>query len=158
GRRTIDGAELARVAQDRAEAWAAPGTGGHGHAQSQSQSQSRGQGTGHGHSAVSARNSFRGLVTAIRSDAVMSQVEIQCGPYRVVSRISTEAVRALGLEPGALATARVKATDVVLEGAQPRAARRPRDEPSGAASRWSSPWVSRRSRDALPAAGRRASS
>lgn len=117
GRRTIDGAELARVAQDRAEAWAAPGTGGH--AQSQSQSQSRGQGTGHGHSAVSARNCFRGLVTAIRSDAVMSQVEIQCGPYRVVSLISTEAVRELGLETGALATARVKATDVVLEGAQP---------------------------------------
>lgn len=119
GRRTLDGAELARMAQDRAEAWAAPGTGGHGHAQSQSQSQSRGQGTGHGHSAVSARNSFRGLVTAIRSDAVMSQVEIQCGPYRVVSLISTEAVRELGLETGALATARVKATDVVLEGAQP---------------------------------------
>lgn len=99
GRRTVDGVELARVAQDRAGAWANPGADGNG------------DGT------VSARNSFRGLVTAIRSDPVMSQVDLQCGPYRVVSLISTEAVRALGLEPGSVATARVKATDVVVEGA-----------------------------------------
>lgn len=97
GRKTVDGAELARLAQERAAGPAgAPGAEG---------------------SPVSARNSFRGLVTAVKSDEVMSQVDIQCGPYRVVSLVSTEAVRELGLAPGSLATARVKATSVVIEGA-----------------------------------------
>ncbi len=63
----------------------------------------------------SARNQFTGLVTRITSDLVMSQVELQCGPFRVVSLISTEAVRELRLEPGALATAVVKATNVTVE-------------------------------------------
>jgi len=49
------------------------------------------------------------------SDQVMSQVELQCGPFRVVSLISTEAVRELGLAPGSVATAVVKATNVSVE-------------------------------------------
>ena len=48
----------------------------------------------------SARNHFPGLVTGVTSDPVMSQVTLQCGPFRVVSLISTEAVRELGLEVG----------------------------------------------------------
>ncbi|MFT4294124.1 MAG: TOBE domain-containing protein [Micropruina sp.] len=63
----------------------------------------------------SARNHFTGLVTNIVSDTVMSQVDLQCGPFRVVSLISTEAVRELGLEVGSLATAVVKATNVGVE-------------------------------------------
>lgn len=63
----------------------------------------------------SARNRFVGLVTEIVSDTVMSQVELQCGPHRVVSLMSTEAVRELGLEPGSVATAVVKATTVLVE-------------------------------------------
>lgn len=63
----------------------------------------------------SARNHFTGLVTRVVSDLVMSQVELQCGPFRVVSLISTEAVRELGLEPGMVATAVVKATNVTVE-------------------------------------------
>lgn len=63
---------------------------------------------------TSARNQFTGLVTRVISDVVMSQVEVQCGPYRVVSLISTEAVRELGLEPGVVTTARVKSTNVTL--------------------------------------------
>jgi molybdopterin-binding protein len=63
----------------------------------------------------SARNQFTGLVTRVVSDQVMSQVELQCGPFRVVSLISTEAVRELGLEPGSVATAVVKATSVSIE-------------------------------------------
>ena len=63
----------------------------------------------------SARNHFTGLVTRVVSDTVMSQVELQCGPFRVVSLISTEAVRELGLEPGSVATAVVKATNVSVE-------------------------------------------
>lgn len=108
GRKTVDGVELARLAQERAGGTA----GGRGAAAGPESGADGGDGT-----PVSARNSFRGLVTAVRSDPVMSQVDIQCGPYRVVSLISTEAVRQLGLEPGSLATARVKATDVVVEGA-----------------------------------------
>src|SRR5690625_1185554 len=45
----------------------------------------------------SARNHLTGLVTKVTSDQVMSQVELQCGPFRVVSLISTEAVEQLGL-------------------------------------------------------------
>jgi molybdopterin-binding protein len=63
----------------------------------------------------SARNRFVGLVTGIQSDPVMSQVQMQCGPHRVVSLMSTEAVRELELEVGSLATAVVKATTVIVE-------------------------------------------
>jgi molybdopterin-binding protein len=63
----------------------------------------------------SARNHLTGIVTKVVSDTVMSQVDIQCGPYRVVSLISTEAVRELGLEPGSIATAVIKATNVTIE-------------------------------------------
>lgn len=65
--------------------------------------------------ARSARNRFVGIVTDVISDRVMSQVELQAGPHRVVSLVSTESVRELGLEPGVVAVAVVKATNVVLE-------------------------------------------
>ena len=64
---------------------------------------------------TSARNRLVGIVTAITSDTVMSQVELQCGPFRVVSLMSTEAVQELGLAPGSVATAVVKATTVLVE-------------------------------------------
>ncbi len=63
----------------------------------------------------SARNHFTGIITDVRSDSVMSQVTLQCGPHRVVSLISTDAVQELGLTPGTLATAVVKATNVTVE-------------------------------------------
>ena len=63
----------------------------------------------------SARNRFVGLVTDIVVDTVMAQVEIQCGPHRVVSLMSSEAVRELGLELGSVAIAIVKATTVIVE-------------------------------------------
>ncbi|HEY1135571.1 MAG TPA: TOBE domain-containing protein [Nocardioides sp.] len=64
---------------------------------------------------VSARNRLHGIVTRVVADTVMAQVEIQCGPYRVVSLMSTEAATELGLEPGARAVASVKSTNVVVE-------------------------------------------
>lgn len=63
----------------------------------------------------SARNRFVGLVTRVQLDGVMAQVDIQSGPHRVVSLMSSEAVRELGLEPGSLAVAVVKATTVIVE-------------------------------------------
>ena len=63
----------------------------------------------------SARNRFVGLVTEILLDTVMAQVELQCGPHRIVSLMSSEAVRDLGLEIGSLAVAVVKATMVIVE-------------------------------------------
>lgn len=65
--------------------------------------------------AQSARNHFRGLVTKVIKDTVMAQVEIQAGPFRVVSLMSREAADDLGLEPGVLAVASVKSTNVVVE-------------------------------------------
>jgi molybdopterin-binding protein len=63
----------------------------------------------------SARNRFAGLVTKVTTDKVMAQVEMQCGPFTVVSLMSTDAVRELGLEPGSVAVAVVKATTVIVE-------------------------------------------
>lgn len=62
--------------------------------------------------ASSPRNQMRGVVTRIVSDQVMSQVDIQAGPFRLVSLLSTEAVQAMGLEVGSVAIASVKATNV----------------------------------------------
>ncbi|MBT0994527.1 helix-turn-helix transcriptional regulator [Cellulomonas sp. DKR-3] len=92
GRSVVDGADLAAFAVERAKGPQDP-TAGHS----------------------SARNRFAGLVTAITADTVMAQVELQCGPFRVVSLMSSEAVRALGLEVGSRASAVVKATTVVVE-------------------------------------------
>ena len=96
GRTVVAGADLAQLAQDVARTLVAPAGG--------SSRASR-----------SARNSFTGLVTRVVRDTVMAQVEIQAGPHRVVSLISREAADELGLEPGVLAVASVKATDVVVE-------------------------------------------
>jgi molybdopterin-binding protein len=65
--------------------------------------------------AQSARNRFRGIVTKVTRDGVMAQVELQSGPHRVVSLMSREAADELGLEPGVVAVAAVKSTNVVVE-------------------------------------------
>ncbi|MDQ1174857.1 molybdopterin-binding protein [Microbacterium testaceum] len=65
--------------------------------------------------ASSARNRFVGLVTRVQVDGVMAQVDLQCGPHRVVSLMSAEAAHELALEPGSLAVASVKATVVTVE-------------------------------------------
>jgi len=63
----------------------------------------------------SARNRFAGIVTRVVRDKVAAQVEIQAGPHRVVSLMTAEAVDELGLKPGMLAVAAIKATQVVIE-------------------------------------------
>lgn len=65
---------------------------------------------------TSARNRLRGIVTRVVRDGVMAQVEVQAGPYRVVSLISREAADELALEEGSLVAATVKATNVGIEG------------------------------------------
>lgn len=64
---------------------------------------------------TSARNRFEGVVVAVKRDEVMAQVELACGPYRVVSLMSREAADELGLEPGVPASAVIKSTNVVVE-------------------------------------------
>ncbi len=66
-------------------------------------------------SVQSARNRLVGIVTSVTRDKVMAQVEVQAGPHRVVSLISREATDELGLEPGVLVAAVVKATNVTIE-------------------------------------------
>jgi molybdopterin-binding protein len=62
----------------------------------------------------STRNRITGIVTKVTKDTVMAQVELQAGPFRIVSLISREAVDELGLEVGTVATATVKATSVSI--------------------------------------------
>lgn len=63
----------------------------------------------------SARNRFVGIVTRVQIDGLMAQIDLQSGPHRIVSLMSAEAARDLNLEVGSLATASVKATQVVVE-------------------------------------------
>ena len=91
GRKVIHGRELAEFARDQAKSL--PDSG----------------------ASTSARNRFVGLVTAVKADAVMAQVELQCGPFRVVSLMSSEAVEELRLAPGSVAVAIVKSTNVIIE-------------------------------------------
>ena len=65
--------------------------------------------------AQSARNRFPGIVTRVVKDKVAAQVEIQAGPHRIVSLMTREAADELGLVPGVMASAAVKATNVVIE-------------------------------------------
>jgi molybdopterin-binding protein len=64
---------------------------------------------------LSARNRFQGTVRQIKTEGLLAQVELDAGPFRVVAVVTREAVEELGLEPGAPATAIVKATSVMLE-------------------------------------------
>jgi molybdopterin-binding protein len=66
----------------------------------------------------SARNRLGGIVLAVRRDDVMAQVDMACGPHRIVSLMTREAADQLGLKPGDPATAIVKATTVVVERSQ----------------------------------------
>jgi molybdopterin-binding protein len=74
--------------------------------------------------ATSARNRIPGIVTRVLRDGVMAQVELQAGPFRMVSLMSREAADDLGLEPGRIASATVKATNVVIE-AEPVSGQQP---------------------------------
>jgi molybdopterin-binding protein len=74
----------------------------------------------------SARNRLRGIVTAVVKDTVMAQVDIQAGPFRVVSLMSREAVDELDLQVGSVALAVIKSTTVVVERSHPAVAPRGR--------------------------------
>jgi molybdopterin-binding protein len=65
--------------------------------------------------ALSARNRFPGVVRSVEVDGVMGLVEIEAGPFRVVSAITRDAIEELGLAEGVAATATVKATSVMVE-------------------------------------------
>lgn len=65
--------------------------------------------------ARSARNQMKGIVTRVVKDGVMAQVEMQAGPFRIVSLMSREAADELGLEVGSVAVASIKSTHVVVE-------------------------------------------
>ena len=64
---------------------------------------------------ISARNRLTGTVRRIDIEGLLAQVELEAGPFRVVSVVTREAVEDLGLRPGMPATAIVKATSVMLE-------------------------------------------
>lgn len=87
GRRVLPSAELARLLRERSS------SGGR----------------------TSARNRLQGVVVSVERDGVMAQVDLACGPFRIVSLMSREAADELGLEPGVTASAVVKATTVVVE-------------------------------------------
>ncbi|MGR0221225.1 TOBE domain-containing protein [Agromyces sp. ZXT2-6] len=63
----------------------------------------------------SARNRLEGIVTDVQREGLVAVVEVQAGPFRVVSMMTREAADDLALEPGVLATAVVKATNVIVE-------------------------------------------
>lgn len=96
GQRLVEGADLARLAEELAAE--------RGH--------DRERQTVAG---ASARNRLPGIVTRVTTDTVMAQVEMRVGPHRLVSLMTREAAEELGLAPGVLAVATVKSTNVVVE-------------------------------------------
>jgi molybdopterin-binding protein len=63
----------------------------------------------------SARNRLQGTILAVKKDGVMAQIDMACGPYRIVSLMSREAAEELDLKPGDQAAAIVKSTTVIIE-------------------------------------------
>jgi molybdopterin-binding protein len=86
GKRVLEPEELARVLRDRAT-----------------------------NTRSSARNRMAGVVVDVQRDGVMAQVDMVCGPFRIVSLMSREAADELELKPGAAATAVVKSPLVIIE-------------------------------------------
>jgi len=64
---------------------------------------------------LSARNRFTGVVRSVEVEGVMALVELEAGPFLVTAAITRDAVEELGLEPGVVATAAVKATSVMID-------------------------------------------
>jgi molybdopterin-binding protein len=64
---------------------------------------------------LSARNRLTGVVREVKIEGLLAQVELDAGPFRIVSVITREAAEELGLEPGDSATAIVKATSIMVE-------------------------------------------
>lgn len=92
GHRTVDGADLARYLTEQAAAYEPDSV-----------------------IAQSARNRFTGIVTRVDRDKLVAVVEIHAPPHRLVSMMTREAADELDLQPGDLATAAVKSTNVVVE-------------------------------------------
>ncbi len=92
GHRTIEGAALARYLRDAEGAYEPDGLIGQ-----------------------SARNRFTGIVTSVQRDKLTAIVEIRSGGHRLVSLMTREAADDMGLEPGDMAVAVVKATTVIVE-------------------------------------------
>ena len=93
GRRVVAGAELARLAVGLGAPDRSAGLAG----------------------ARSARNRFPGIVTRVQIDGLVAVVEVQAGPHRIVSMMTSEAARELDLHPGDRAVGVVKSTQVVVE-------------------------------------------
>lgn len=92
GQRLIDGASLARFLADHAP-----------------------EPEGEVIVARSARNRFPGIITSVVADEIVAKVEMQAGPHRIVSLMTAQAAEELGLEPGMVAVAAIKSTNVVVE-------------------------------------------
>jgi molybdopterin-binding protein len=73
----------------------------------------RGDGAG---THISARNRFKAIVTDVKTDGLMAQVEMVVSePVRLVSIVTRDAVEELGLKEGMAATAIVKSTNVIIQ-------------------------------------------
>ncbi len=90
--RSIDGAQLAEFLSQRASAYEPESV-----------------------LAQSARNRFTGIVTKVERDTLVAVVEIHSPPHRIVSMMTREAADEMDLQPGDLATAAVKSTNVIVE-------------------------------------------
>ena len=63
---------------------------------------------------ISARNQLAGRVTGITQGEAIANVELDVAGHRLVSSITVEAVRDLGISAGSEVTVVIKASDVLL--------------------------------------------
>jgi molybdopterin-binding protein len=92
GHRLVDGASLARFVREQEDPYAPDQL-----------------------LSLSARNRLSGVVTRVQRDKLTAIIEVRAGRFRVVSLLTREAADDLNLQEGDLATAVVKATDVMME-------------------------------------------
>jgi molybdopterin-binding protein len=92
GQRTVEGKDLARYLSEQSKAYEPDSV-----------------------MSQSARNRFTGIVTRVERDGLVAIVEVHAPPHRLISMMTREAADELNLQPGDLATAAVKSTNVVIE-------------------------------------------
>jgi len=63
---------------------------------------------------LSARNQLRGRITAVKSGAVMAEVEVQIEPGQMVAAITDTSRDALDLKEGDEVTVIIKSTEVLI--------------------------------------------
>jgi molybdopterin-binding protein len=63
---------------------------------------------------ISARNQLKGTIKSVKVGQVMGEVVVRIGDFEIVSAITRNSVKKMGLKRGDRVTAVIKATEVMI--------------------------------------------